>query len=140
MRKIKNLGPSNKLKVYFIILIPLIIAHWLEEYFTGFYDRDIFSRFIFQYFEGMPIYQATFLLFQIIISLLLIVYFILVFKKEWWIYITGLIAFIMIFEIHHLIKAILRLDYYPGLITALFTPILGFLIIKELLRLKKKRK
>ena len=140
MRKTKNLGPSNKLKVYFIILIPLVIAHGLEEYLTGFYDRDIFSRFIFQYFEGMPIYQATFLLFQIIISLLLIVYFILVFKKEWWIYITGLIAFIMIFEIHHLIKAIIRLDYYPGLGTALFTPILGFLIMKELIMLKKKRR
>jgi|SRR3989344_807049 len=138
--KIKPVKLSKKLEFYFLILIFLVIAHGLEEYFTEFYDKDIFLTFIFQPLETMTTSQATFLLFQILVWTFLIVCFILLFKKKWNVYIMGLIVLIMIFEIQHLIEAILIMDYYPGLITALFMPVLGFLIIKELLRLKKKRR
>lgn len=63
---------SKKLRNIFIISIPVFIAHGLEEYFTNFYNLDSFSRFAFAPFDNMTVPQATFLLFQIMIWVLLI--------------------------------------------------------------------
>ncbi len=137
--KTKPVKLSKRLEKYFIIFVLLQIAHGLEEYFTGFYDKNPISKFIFQYFETMSTYQQTFLLFQIMIWVLLIISFLLIFESKWDIYLLIIPALIMIFELHHVIEAIMIRGYYPGLITSLPFPVLGFLWGKELLRLKKRR-
>ena len=125
---------TKKLKNIFLISIPVFIAHGLEEYFTGFYNIDSFSKFVFGHFESMSIYQATFLIFQIMIWLLLVISFLLISNNKWQLRLMIIPGLIYIFEIHHIIKALTSFSYYSGLITALPFPIIGFFFWKELLK------
>jgi len=45
-----------------------------------------------------------------------------------------LFGVVFVFEIHHLIKAVLAQSYYPGMVTAVFYPIVGIFFYKELVR------
>lgn len=74
---------SKKLKNIFLMSIPLFVAHGLEEYFTNFYNIDPISKFVFGYFEKMSIYQATFLLFQIMIWIFLVISYLLITNEKW---------------------------------------------------------
>lgn len=125
---------SKKLKNIFLVSIPVFIAHSLEEYFTNFYNIDLISKFVFGYFEKMSIYQATFLLFQIMIWLLLIISYLLINNEKWQLRLMIIPGLIYIFELHHIIKSLIIWNYYPGLITSLLFPIIGFLFWKELLQ------
>ncbi|MBI1866523.1 MAG: HXXEE domain-containing protein [Candidatus Staskawiczbacteria bacterium] len=124
----------KKLKTIFAISIPVFIAHGLEEYFTGFYNVDNISKFVFRLFETMTIAQATFLLFQIMIWLLLIISFLLITNEKWQLGLMIIPGLIYIFELHHIWKALVSWNYYPGMITAIAFPIVGFLFWKELLK------
>ncbi len=124
---------SKKLQNLFLISIPIFIAHGLEEYFTGFYNVDPIFYFVFQSFESMGVFQATFLLFQIMIWILLIVsYFIL--SRKFLLKLLAFIGFIFVFELHHLIKTLISWHYYPGMITAILFPVVGFFYWKELIK------
>jgi len=132
---------SKRIQNLFLLSIVLFIAHGIEEYFTGFYNVDTFFKFVFQFFETMSVFQATFLLFQIMVWILLIVSYLLIFKKDWILVLLTILGLVFIFELHHLIKAVMLWEYYPGSIVAIFFPILGFFYWKELIRLyKTKRK
>ena len=128
---------SKRIQNLFMLSIFLFIIHGLEEYFTGFYDIDNIFKFIFQVFENMSIFQATFLLFQIMIWILLIISYLLIFKKDWTLTLLTIPAVVFIFEIHHLLKLVISWEYYPGSITAIFFPILGFFYWKELIKFYK---
>ena len=93
---------SKKLKAIFAISIPVFIAHGLEEYFTGFYNIDGISRFVFSPFETMTIPQATFLLFQIMIWFVLIGSFLLITNEKWQLRFMIVPGLIYIFELHHI--------------------------------------
>jgi len=125
---------SNRLKIIFALSIPIFIAHGLEEYFTGFFNADNIFRFVFSPFETMPVLQASFLLFQIMLWLLLIISLLLITSEKWQFRLMIIPGLIYIFELHHLWKALISWGYYPGLITALFFPIIAFLFWKELSR------
>lgn len=124
---------SERLKNIFSISIPVFIAHGLEEYFTGFYNVDGISRFVFSPLESMPVLQATFLLFQIMIWLLLVVSLLLITSEKWQLRLMIIPGLIYIFELHHLWRALMSWNYYPGVITAIAFPIVSFLFWKELL-------
>ena len=126
---------SKKLKIIFAISIPIFIAHGLEEYFTGFYNVDNIFRFVFRPFEMMTIPQATFLLFQIMLWLAFIVFAFLIASEKWQLRFMVLPELIYIGEFHHIWKALAAWNYYPGLITALGFPIIGFLFWRELTKL-----
>jgi len=125
---------SRKLKLFFLLSIPLFILHGSEEYLTGFYNIDSFSKFVFHYSEGMSVMQATFLTFQFVWWLLLIVVAFVLLRKNWQLYLMTLFGIVFIFELHHIVKAVINLGYYPGLITGLLFPVIGFFYWKELTR------
>lgn len=125
---------SKRLQTIFLLSIPVSIAHGIEEYLTGFYQTDNFARFFFSYAENMAPIQASFVTFQVMFWLILIISAILITKSKWQIYVMLIPGFIYIFELHHLVKAVLAFNYYPGAITAILFPIIGFFYWKQLLK------
>ena len=123
---------SKKLKNIFLISIPIFIAHGLEAYFTGFYNVDSFFNFFIKLFGYTNLNQAIFITFEIVVWLLLIISFLLFKDRKFILFIITVWGLILIFELHHLIKALLRWDYYPGTVTAILLLIIGFFFWKEL--------
>lgn len=107
---------SKKIELIFLLSIPVFIAHDIEEYVTGFYNVDNFSRFVFSYAETMSPLQASFITFQIMIWILLIFGAIFILYPKWLLYIMIIPGLVYIFELHHLVKALMQLNYYPGTI------------------------
>ena len=124
---------SNKLKTIFYISIPVFMAHGLEEFFNGFYNVDWSFKFVFGFLNTMTIPQATFLVFQIMLWLAFIVFAFLIASERWRLRLMILPGLIYIFELHHIWKALGSWSYYPGVITAIAFPVIGFLFWKELL-------
>lgn len=125
---------TKRFQKIFLISIPLFIAHGLEEYFTGFYDIDGFSRFVFGPLNSMPTPQATFLLFQILLWLFLLTSFLLLVGGKWKLRLMFVLGLVFLFEIHHLVKAIYWQRYYPGVITEIPFLIVGYFFWKELIK------
>lgn len=125
---------SQKLQHIFLLSIPVFIAHGIEEYITGFYDIDNFSRFVFSYSETMSPLQASFLTFQIMVWFLLILGAISIARQKWQLYIMVIPGLVYIFELHHLLKALISLSYYPGVITGALFPFIGFFYWKQLVK------
>lgn len=125
---------SNKLKSIFLLSIPLSIIHGIEEYITGFYATDNFSKLFFSYSNNMNSIQSSFITFQVMIWLILIISAILITKPKWQLYIMLIPGLIYIFELHHLVKAIIVFSYYPGALTAFLFPIIGFFYWQQLLK------
>ena len=86
----------------------------------------------------MPVPQATFWVFQIMLWLALIVFAFLISSEKWRLRLMFLPGIIFIVELHHPWSAITSWDYYPGLITSIPVLIVGFLFWKELLNNLKK--
>ena len=125
---------SQKLKTIFIISIPVFIAHGLEEFFNVFYNIDWSTKLVFGFLNGMSVPQATFLVFQIMLWLALIVFAFLIANDKWRLRLMFLPGIIFIVELHHPWSVITSWGYYPGAITAIPLLILGFLFWKELIR------
>lgn len=127
---------SSRLKNLFLIGILLFIAHGMEEYFTGFLsgNGDPIFNFIFRPFEGMSPEEATFVMFQLMFWSSLIMIFLLLSGKKWALTVLVLPGIIYVVEAHHLIEAAIHRAYYPGMVTALFFPVLAFFYWKELLK------
>lgn len=130
---------SKKIQNLFLISAILFVAHGLEEYFTGFYQVDSLFYFVFKYFDHMSVFQAIFLLFQIMLWILLAISYMLIFKKDWLLGLVALPAIACITEIHHIVKAAIRWAYYPGSITAVILLVVGYFYWKELLKLYKNK-
>ncbi|RJQ34112.1 HXXEE domain-containing protein [Candidatus Parcubacteria bacterium] len=125
---------TKKLQQLFLISIPLFIIHGLEEIFMGFYNIDSQVDFWFGNLNSLPTSQATFILFQIMIWLMLIVAYLLLLGPKWQLRLMFIPGIIFVYELHHLYKAVEVGGYYPGLITAIPLYIVGFLFWKELVK------
>src|SRR3990167_10208314 len=125
---------SQKLKTIFYISIPVFIAHGLEEIFNGFYNVDWSFKLVFGFVETMPVPQATFIVFQIMLWLALIIFAFLIASEKWRLRLMFLPGIIFIVELHHPWSAITSLGYYPGVITSIPLVIIGFLFWKELIK------
>ena len=125
---------SQKLKNIFYISIPVFIAHGLEEFFNNFYNIDWSTKLVFGFLNEMSAPQATFLVFQIMLWLALIVFAFLIANDKWRLRLMLLPGIIFIVELHHPWSVIITWDYYPGAITAIPLLIFGFLFWKELLK------
>ena len=125
---------SQKLKTIFIISIPIFIAHGLEEFFNNFYNTDWSTKLVFGFLNEMSVSQATFLVFQIMLWLALIVFAFLIANEKWRLRLMLLPGMIFIVELHHPWSVITSWDYYPGAISAIPLLVLGFLFWKELLK------
>lgn len=123
---------TKKLINLFGISIPLFIIHGLEEYFNGLYNIDSHVKFMFGYFQNMSSLQSSFLLLQIMLWVLLVISFLLLKQKGIKILLIFL-GLVYIYELHHIIKAIEVGGYYPGLITGLGFPLIGYFYWRELI-------
>ena len=124
---------SQKLKNIFYISVPVFIAHELEEILNGFYNVDWSTKIVFGFLDGMSLPQATFVVFQIMLWLALIIFAFLITSEKWRLRLMFLPGIIFIVELHHPWSAITSLGYYPGVITSIPLVIIGFLFWKELL-------
>jgi len=124
---------SKKLKTIFYISIPIFITHGLEEIFNGFYNIDWSTKLVIGFLNEMSVPQATFIVFQVMIWLSFIVFAFLIASEKWRLRLLILPGIIYIFELHHLWKAFESWSYYPGAITAIAFPVVGFMFWKELL-------
>ena len=88
---------SQKLKTIFIISIPVFIAHGLEEFFNAFYNIDWSTKLVFEFLYEMSVPQATFLVFQIMLWLALIVFAFLIASEKWRLWLMLLPGIIFIF-------------------------------------------
>jgi len=127
---------SKKLKTIFLFSILLFYVHGLEEILTDFYSTDVFVGYIANFFNSMP--QAVYWILHIGWWVLLLVVFLLIIGGKWHLRIMVLYGIVLIFESHHLIKAIETWGYYPGMITALFFPIVAFFFWRELIKIYKR--
>ncbi len=125
---------STRLKNIFAISIPVFIAHGLEEYFTGFYNVDSHFKFMFGYFNTLSTPQAVFLLFQIMLWFILVISVLLISGEKWQLWLMIIPGLIYIYELQHFWKVLTVGGYYPGAITAIAFPIVGFLFWKELIK------
>jgi hypothetical protein len=131
---------TNKLKIIFGLSIPLFMAHGTEEFMTHFYDIDAHDQKIFGLLSGLSNHGATFVTFQVMLWLLLIISFLLLMGQKWQFRILAIAGVVYVYELHHIIKAIQSWGYYPGLITALAFPFVAVLFWKEWLRIYKNNK
>ncbi len=129
---------TKKLKIIFGISIPLFIAHGIEEILTGFYNVDAWDQFLFIPFQTLSMHGVMFVTFQIMLWLLLTISLILLLGERWQLRMLAVFGFVYIFELHHLVKAILVGGYYPGLYTALVFPFVVFFFWREWLKIKKQ--
>src|SRR3989344_1190600 len=125
---------SQKLKTIFFISIPVFIAHGLEEYFNNFYSIDWSTKLVFGFLNEMSVPQATFLVFQIMLWIALIVFAFLIISEKWRLRFLFIPGIIFIVELHPPWSVITSWGYYPGAISAIPLLILGFLFWKELLK------
>lgn len=125
---------SKKLRNLFLISIPLFVAHGIEEYLTRFYDIYPLLNFSWteNIFQSIP--QATFFMFQTMWWLLIIVIYILLRRDKGTIYLMTFVGLVYIYEITHILSAVIVQSYTPGFTTGLLFPFMAFLYWKELIR------
>jgi len=70
--------------------------------------------------------------YKITSNILIVSYLIL--NRKYLLELLTFLGLVFIFELHHLIKAVISLSYYPGMITGLLFPIIGFFYWKELIK------
>ena len=122
---------SRKLCGIFYLSIPVFIVHGIEEYLTGFTEVDSSFAFVFQPVLRMSITNGTFVVFQIMTWILLIVCALLLLGEHWQRRLLIISGILYIFEMHHLIEVIVKQSYYPGSLTATAFPVLAFFFWKE---------
>ena len=125
---------SKKLQTIFGLSIPLFIVHGIEEYRTGFYSNDGLYQFVFRPFLEMSLHQVMFATFQVMFWLLLIVAFAMVVSERWRLRMMVVLGLVYILELHSIWKAVISWSYYPGLITALAFPVIGYFFWDELIK------
>ena len=128
--------PTNKLVNIFFLSTLLIIAHMLEEWFSGFYNIFPFILYLVYLFQTTQ--RAVFGTFILMSWLLLFVILGFLSGRKWIRIILCIFGIIFIFELHHPIRAIFAGTYYPGAITGAVFPFLGFFFWRELLKNWKK--
>jgi hypothetical protein len=125
---------SRKLKTLFAISIPVFMAHSIEELFTDFYNVDRHYHALFGLFADMPVYKATFLLFNLMMWLWLITSLLLISGGRWQLRVAFLPMLLYIFELHHLLDIAAAKSYTPGAVTGLAFPFLAALYGRQWLR------
>lgn len=128
---------SRKLKIIFAFSIPLFVLHGIEEFVTHFYDIDTHDQAIFGVLSGLSNHGATFVTFQVMLWLLLVVSFLLLLGPKWQFNVLALVGVIYLYELHHIYKAVLVGGYYPGLYTGVLFPVAAFFFWKEWFRVHK---
>ncbi len=128
---------SKNLQFLFLLSLILITAHGVEELLTDFRHTDSFVLALASYLNMTP--ETFYWVFHIIWWTMLPSIFILLRRNAVLLPLLTLFSIVFVFELHHIIKALISTQYYPGMLTAFFYPILGAFFYKELWRNWKQR-
>ena len=123
---------SSRLKNILLLSIPLYIIHAVEEYSTGLLREDHF----FQWASNITKVSAN-TVYVVEQILLLVVLVWAIYKPKPWLLVG--VGLLYIYELVHITRAISVMGYYPGLITALFFPVIGYFYWAELLKIRKNK-
>lgn len=123
---------SKNLRFLFLISLFLIAAHGVEEQLTGFRHTDSFVIALGGFLNTTP--ETFYWAFHIIWWALLPSLYIFLRKNPVLLPLLTLFSIVFVFELHHVIKAIVAGQYYPGMITAALYPVLGVFFYKELVQ------
>lgn len=123
---------SDKLKHIFLLSLALIYAHGLEEIIGGFQYFDSFMVAGARYFGTNPefFYWMSHLIFWISLPTLFLIFR----NKKLGLLLISIFGIIYFVELHHITKGFIARSYYPGMITALFYPIIGLFFWRQLIR------
>lgn len=109
----------------------LFSVHALEELVTRFYDIDLIIGHLVGLFGG------TELIVFIALQLLLIIFLVIAYKRTNRLMLS-LLGVLILFELEHIFRTIMKWQYYPGVVTGtLFLP-LGFFYWKMLISTLRK--
>lgn len=129
---------SNKLKKLFLLSLLLIYIHGVEEILTGFAYKDSFMVFGANLFKTAT--ENFYWVFHLIWWVAVPVLFFLFKQTKLIFLLMSIYGSVFVIEIHHLAKAVILGSYYPGMITAVFYPVLGYFYWKELIKNRKGAK
>jgi len=121
-----------------ILLISLLLnyLHGLECVIAKFYEIQPDFYFFTEYFHSIHegvyfVLHGSFWVYILLAYLLL--------KGGKWVFIPlALYGTIFVSEIHHFVRGVMIMKYYPGLVTSLFFPIVGIFYWTEVVRLWRK--
>lgn len=125
---------TARLKTIFGLSIPLFIMHGIEEIMTGFYAVDAWDQFLFTPFATLTPHGVMFVTFQVMLWLTLVIGFLMLQSERVRLYLLGVAGLVYLFEVHHIVKAVLVGGYYPGLVTAFVFIPLAFVFWREWVR------
>ncbi len=128
---------SKNLQLLFVLSLLLIAAHGVEETLTEFRRTDPFVISIANYLGTTP--EMFYWIFHIIWWVLLPSVYIFLRKSDVLLPLLTLFSIVFVFELHHVVKAVIANRYYSGMFTALFYPILGVFFYKELIKNWKEK-
>lgn len=123
---------STKLKNIFIFSIPVFIVHEIEEFVTGFWKIDPLTSFVAKLFPDKNL--AVFAIFNLELIILMVVIAVALRSPKWQLRMFILFGLVYFFELSHVVRLIHSFNYYPGMITAFLSLIVGFFYWKELIR------
>ena len=124
---------STRLKILFGLSALLLTVHGLEEYFTGLYAVNADVAWLVSFTDGMSISQAVFLTYEIALWVMLFLIFLTLVGGVCRKIVLTMLGLLFFYEITHFIGAFEVGGYYPGLVTALLFPVLGYFYWKELI-------
>ncbi len=127
---------STKLKQIFTLSIPVFIAHEIEEFATGFWKIDPLTNFVAKLFPDKNL--AVFTIFNIVLLVVIIIVALALKSAKWQLAMFTFFGLAYLFELSHLVRFFYTFQYYPGMITAFLSLIMGFLFWKELINCWKK--
>ena len=122
---------STKLKKIFIFSIPIFILHEIEEFITGFWKVDPLTNYVAKFFPDRNL--AIFTIFNLELLLFMVVVALALKSEKWQLRMFTLFGFVYFFELSHVVRLFNTFEYYPGMITAFMSLIIGFFFWKELL-------
>lgn len=123
---------SQKLKNIFLFNLLVIYIHGVEEVLTGFSGVDVFIKYGAHYFNTSP--QQLYWVSHLTLWILLPIIYLVFNKTRYALFLFSIFGLFYIVELHHIYKAIEWGSYYPGLLTSLTYPIIGFFFLQELFK------
>lgn len=123
---------SSRLKNIFTASIPIFVAHEAEEFATGFWKVDPLTAYIANLFPDRN--MAVFTIFNVEFLIIMIAIAMALRSAKWQLRMFTVFGFLYLFELSHITRLLSEFEYYPGMVTAFISLIVGLFFWRELIR------
>lgn len=111
--------------------LVMYAPHLLEEALTHMHDDRLIVA-AFEPLSGLSARHAAYLVFQVMLAASLVMTFLVALGGRARLAVMGILAFALLAESHHVIRALCTLRYDSGLVTSLPMPVAGALLARTL--------